>query len=138
MTYLILIVASILLLVGFAVVTREEGKRGTRVLEPRRAKLDAFVTRIVFIINHVDFAAFIREESRRAAGLLGHTAAYLSLQVVRAAERLLTRVVRKLRTEHAVEPRPVGETREFVKTLSDFKGRLKETMPEMAPVQEQG
>lgn len=138
MVYLILILTSIALLVGFWILTRREAASGVRVLESHRAKLDRQIARIVFIINHVDFAAFLREESRRAAGLLGHTAAYLSLQIVRAAERLLTRVVRKLRTEHAVEPRPVGETREFVKTLSDFKGRLKDTMPEMAPVQEQG
>jgi len=43
---------------------------------------------------------------------------------VRAVERLLTRVVRYLRTRQAVDAQPRGTTREFVQQLSEFKGQL--------------
>jgi hypothetical protein len=135
--YLVFILATIALLGGFMALTWYEQKRGVRLLAAKREALDAHVSRAEFIIAHVDLAAFMREESRRALGIAGHAIAHLSLQFVRAIERLLTRLVRRLRTEHAVEVRPAGETREFVKTLTDFKGRLKDTMPEMVPVQEQ-
>lgn len=138
MAYLIFILLSIALLVGFFLLTKSEAKRGVRYLAPRRSALDAQVRRIEFILAHVDLASFAREESRRLVGRVSHALAHLSLQLVRSVERLLTRAVRHLRAKHQVAPRPTGgETREFVKTLSDFKGRLKETMPEMAPVEKQ-
>ena len=43
-------------------------------------------------------------------------------------------LVRNLRTRHMVEVKPAGETREFVKTLSDFKDRLKGTMPDVPDI----
>lgn len=137
MGYLFFTVLSIGLLTGFLLLTAYERRTGRRVLETRRATLDAQVRRVVFIYTHVDLAAFAREESRRLATRLGHAVVHLSLQLVRTVERLLTRLVRHIRTQHAVEVRPVGETREFVKTLADFKGRLKENMPEMPPVEVQ-
>jgi len=134
--YLIFIFVSIALLVGFFVLTWYENKQGARYLAPRRERLDKSVERVEFIIAHVDFNAFAREEARRFVSQTGHTIAHLSLQVVRVAERLLTRLVRHLRTRHAVEVKPAGETREFVKTLSDFKDRLKDTMPDVPSVHE--
>jgi hypothetical protein len=135
--YLVFILASVALFVGFVLLTWYEERCGARVLAPHRAKLDMQVSRVEFVLERVDLAAFLKEESRRALGRAGHALAHLSLRSVRAMERLLARLVRKLRAEHAVEVRPAGETREFVKTLSDFKGRLKDTMPEMAPVEKQ-
>ena len=138
MAQLILIVVSITLFVGFFLLTKTEAQKGVRYLAPRRAALDAQVRRVEFILTHVDFGSFAREEGRRVVGWVSHALAHLSLKLVRTAERLLTRTVRHLRTHHQVAPRVAsGETREFVKTLSDFKGRLKETMPEMAPVEKQ-
>jgi hypothetical protein len=136
--YLIFILLSIALLVGFFLLTKSEAQKGVRYLAPRRSALDAQVGRIEFILTHVDFASFAREEGRRLFGLVSHALAHLSLQLVRSVERLLTRTVRHLRTQHQAAPSVSGgETREFVKTLSDFKGRLKDTMPEMAPVEKQ-
>ncbi len=131
MAYLIFVGTSLVLLVGFFVLTWYEEKRGVRYQEPQRASIDSKVKRIEFIATHVDFAAFTREESYRILSQVGHVTAHFSLQTVRAVERLLTRLVRHLRTKHPVEVRPAGETREFVKTLSDFKERLKGTMPEV-------
>jgi len=106
-----------------------------RYLEPQRAIIDQKVQRVEFIAKHVDFVAFIREEAYRLVSQAGHAIAHYSLQMVRVAERLLTRAVRHMRTKHPIEVRPTGETREFVKTLSDFKGRLKDTMPEVKEVE---
>ena len=136
MAYLIFVGISIALGIGFFVLTRYEAAQGARVLGARRERLDASVGRVVFIANHVDFNAFARDEARRFVGQLSHALAHLSLQAVRAAERALTRLVRHLRSRRGVEVKPAGETREFVKTLSDFKDRLKDTMPEVPEVHE--
>ena len=135
MTYLISIGITLALLAGFVVLTGYETRRGVRVLGAQRSNLDRHVERLVFIFDHVDLSAFLRDEIRRLISRLGHDLAHLSLQVVRSTERLLTRLVRHLRSRNAVDPAPRESTREFVKTLSDFKGRLKATHPEISDIQ---
>lgn len=132
MAYLALLLITVALLVGFFMLTLYERGLGARLFTERRELFDRRVGRIEFVLTHVDFGAFAREETRRFASNIGHRVAHFSLQVVRAVERLLTRLVRSLRSQHSVEVRPTGETREFVKTLSDFKDRLKDTMPEVS------
>jgi hypothetical protein len=134
--YLVLVLTSIMLLVGFYALTWYETGRGARLFAPHRERLDKSIGRVEFIIKHVDLKAFAREEARRLVTQAGHAVAHMSLQGVRGVERGLTRVVRHLRARHGVEVKPVGETREFVKTLSDFKDRLKDTMPEVPSVHE--
>jgi len=131
--YLILIGVSALLLVGFYTLTWYEARRGLRFFASRRRELDRQVSRVEFIIKHVDFAALGREEMYRFVTLASHAVAQFSLQTVRAVERILTRLVRHLRTEHPVDMQAGESPREFVKTLSDFKVRLKDTATE-APV----
>ncbi len=137
MIYLILIGLTFVLSGGFLVLSAYEQTREARYYEEYRARLDKQVKRIMFIIEHVDFVAFAKDESLRIAGKVSHFVAHLSLQAVREVERVLTRLVRYLRVHHHVEIRPAAETREFVKTLSDFKERLKDTMPELSPVEKQ-
>lgn len=130
MTALILILASLALLVGFGVVVSYEGHTGARFFESRRGVLDAWVDRMTFIVTHIDFAAFVREEGKRLMARVGHDVAHLTLQLVRAVERLLTRVVRVLRVHRERrEEAPRETSRPFVKTLSDFKGDLKSNRP---------
>jgi len=133
--YLIFVLVTLALLVGFFVLTSSEQRRGQRAFAPERDRLDKNVARIEFIIEHVDFGAFLRDEIRRMAGHLGHAIAHLSLQAIRTTERLLTRLVRHLRTRHAIESTPRETARPFVKTLSDFKDRLKATHPEISDIQ---
>lgn len=123
-------VLSVGLFAGFLFLTERERVRGERVLAARRAALDAQVSRLIFIVQHVDFKSFAREEAGRLVTWVSHIAAHLSLRAVRAVERALTRLVRHLRTKQAIEV-PAHETREFVKQLSVFKGGLKETAPEI-------
>jgi hypothetical protein len=130
MGYLIFIIIASLLLGGFFALTGYEARRGSRYFALERDRLDRNVERVEFIWQHVDLAAFVRDEIRRLAGRLSHDIAHLSLQTVRAVERLLTRLVRYLRSKHAIEVGPRENVREFVKTLSDFKDQLKTPQPE--------
>ncbi|MFA5998260.1 MAG: hypothetical protein WC814_02640 [Candidatus Paceibacterota bacterium] len=132
---LIFLLITLALLGGFVALTEYEARRGARVFARERAHLDRNVERIEFVLRHIDLAAFLRDEVRRLAGRVGHDIAHLSLQTVRNAERLLTRLVRHLRSRHEVESAPRESTRAFVKTLSDFKGRLKATHPEISDIQ---
>jgi hypothetical protein len=133
--YLVTVLASIALLAGFFALTCVEKRRGTRVLAPARDRLDQKVSRIEFILAHVDLAEFARDEVRRAINRIGHDVAHLTLQVVRSAERLLTRAVRYLRSQQDVDATPRESSRPFVKTLSDFKDRLKASRPDFPEIQ---
>ena len=134
MGYLIFILATLALLFGFFALTWYEAQRGTRFFAAPRARLDRNIEQIEFILTHVDLNAFLRAETRRIGARIGHDGAHLSLQAVRAAERLLTRVVRRLRAQHSVETAPRESSREFVKALSDFKGHLDATRPEIPEI----
>lgn len=129
MTYLLLILISFALLAGFLLLIQYEESHTIRFFADKRSKLDTAVERAQFIVEHVDLAAFVREELRRAGTILGHAVVNLSLQAVRAVERLLTRLVRHLRTRDESMSMPQETTREFVKTLADFKGTLKSAHP---------
>ena len=136
MSYLIFIIVTFALLGCFFVLTKYEVRRGARYFATERDRLDHAVERIVFISRHIDIGAFLRDEIRRLISRLSHDIVHLSLQTIRAAERLLTRLVRYLRSRHASDTAPSENVREFVKTLSEFKGGLKVTHPEVTDVQD--
>jgi len=133
--YLVFVLITLALLGGFFMLTIFEARRGSHFFARGRARLDRQVERIEFILHHVDLGAFLRDEIRRDVGRLSHVIAYLSLQAVRAVERLLTRLVRYLRSRNAVDVAPRGDARDFVKKLSDFKDRLKATHPKISDIQ---
>ncbi len=125
MGYLVAIAGSLILLAGFLALTRYEAARGVRFFAARRGRFDAEVERLEFIFTHVDLAAFLREEVERVSARVGHDVAHLVLQAIRAVERVLTRVVRRLRTHEDGAVRPTREaSREFVRKLTDFKTEL--------------
>lgn len=134
MAYLVLILASFALLAGFFALVNYEARRGSRLYEPNRAKLDRTVERIVFITEHVNLAEFLRDEVRHLVGRIGHDIVHFSLIVVRAIERILTSLVRRLRNHPEVDTAPRETAREFVKTLSDFKDGLNATHPEISDI----
>jgi len=136
MAYLVFILGTLTLFVGFFALTYYEARRGVRVFATERTRLDAQVARAQFILEHVDLGAFLRDEVRRVAGRIGHDVAHLSLQMVRAIERVLTRLVRYLRSRNEVDLTPHESARPFVKSLSDFKDRLKASRPEVPEVTE--
>ena len=136
MAYLVFVFVSLALLIGFVALSSYETQRGVRVFAFERSRLDKNVERVEFILTHVNLSSFLREETRRMASRVAHDIAHLFLVAVRATERLLTHAVRHLRSHHTVDTLPRENTREFVKTLSDFKGHLESTRPEVPDVLE--
>lgn len=134
MEHLVFILTTLVILTGFFMLTVYEGRRGLRFFGASRGRFDQKIARVEFIVEHVDFGAFFMEESHRIAVRIGHDVAHLSLLVVRAAERLLTRAVRYFRSHYVVDTTPHESARGYVKTLSDFKDRLKATHPEVSDI----
>jgi len=134
MANLIFILVTLTLLIGFFALSEYETQRGTRMFARSRARLDENVERVEFIMTHVNFGSFLREEVLRITHRVVHSAVHFSLQAVRATERLLTNLVRYLRTKQSVDTVPHENAREFVKTLSDFKGHLEATRPDVPDV----
>ena len=134
MIYLVVMVISVALLGGFLVLTSYETARGMRFYGAFRERLDHTATHLGFIWNTVNLAAFVRDEIRHLAERIGHDAVHLSLVVVRAIERTLTRLVRYMRTRQAATVVPRENARAFVKTLTDFKDTLNATHPEISDI----
>ncbi|MEK7101828.1 MAG: hypothetical protein AAB882_01600 [Patescibacteria group bacterium] len=135
MAPLIFILVTLALLGGFFVLTDYEVRRGTRFFAQKRARLDHTVERVQFVLGHVDIGAFVRDEIRHLAHRIAHDIVHLSLVIVRAIERLLTRVIRYFHTRQAADTAPRENVREFVKTLADFKDSLKATHPEISDIE---
>ena len=128
------ILVTLLLLVIYITLLVREARRGRRFFAAYRERLDRFVGNGAFIARHVDFNSFAREEVIHLSRQGMHILAHRVLLGVRAAERLLTRLVRHLRLHTETAP-PGGESsRSFVRTLSEFKGHLEATRPEMPEV----
>lgn len=111
MIFIILIALSLILLGGFFVLVGFERSRGLRIAGVWRNKLDAKVARTAFIVNHVDWGAFVRHLLGSAAERIAHDVAHTVLKIVRTAERFLTRAVKYLRMRRglAVEEEPEEE-----------------------------
>ncbi len=128
MAYLVFIVITIALTIGWVALLRYESRIGIRYAVLHRANLDAKVERIEFLLAHVDFVSFLREETHHLMNRIGHDIVELTLRVIRAIERFLTSIVRTLRTRQTVATHPQdvrGNAREFVKKLSEFKEQLR-------------
>ncbi len=134
MAYLIFILIALALLAGFFLLSDYETRRSARIFARERASFDEQVERAEFILANVDLAAFLREEFHRIAGRIAHDTAHFSLQTVRSIERFLTRLVKRLRVHREIASVSRESSREFVKTLSDFKDHLKETPPEIPDI----
>jgi len=112
MTYLILIAVSFLLLGGFLLLTAFERGRGLRVAGVWRNRLDAKTARMMFVVRHVDWGAFVRHLAVTAFERVAHDLAHATLVLVRALERLLTRMVKYLRERRGASPLPEDGTSE--------------------------
>lgn len=114
MIYLILIGLSLALFGGFLVLVSFERSRGLRVAGAVRNRLDKKVARAAFIAQHVDWGAFTKHLVGSAAERTAHDIAHSILRFVRTAERLLTRIVKRLRERRGI---PVEDTGEETGTL---------------------
>lgn len=137
MGYGIFLVLTLAALGGFYGLVEYEARRGVRFAAPRRERFDTLVRHTEFILDHVDFAAFIRDTIHDAVVATGHFFVSVSLRSVRAVERLLTRIVRSFRSHQAeTAAAPRESSREFVKALSDFKETLKATPGDISDITE--
>ncbi len=128
MAYLVFIVITIALTIGWVALLSYESRIGIRYAVMHRANLDAKIERIEFLLAHVDFISFLRDETRHFMSRTSHDIVELTLRVIRAIERFLTSIVRRLRTRQTVATHPQGvrgNAREFIKKLSEFKEQLR-------------
>ena len=131
---LVFLVLTIVLFSAFLFFARYEASRGQRFFADARGRLDASVLRTEFLLTHVDFESFLRDVIRTLAARITHDVAHLTLLLVRSVERLLTRLVRHLRTEHDINVSSETQ-RPFVKAMSDFKQQLASTRPTLQEIQ---
>ncbi len=126
MTYLISILVSLALFVGFLLLTLFEKKRGLRVAGELRNKLDAKVSRALFVLSHVDWSAFLKHLVVTGTQRIAHDVAHATLLAVRTVERLLTRAVKYLRERRGAGPLP--ESSEQLRPLERSLAYLKRSI----------
>ncbi|HWH06953.1 MAG TPA: hypothetical protein VNU47_00260 [Candidatus Paceibacterota bacterium] len=112
MAYIIAILLSLTLLGAFLALTHYETTHGIRFFGTLRGRFDKRVARITFIMSHVDWSAFLSHFTRSLAARIVHDIAHTSLIVVRILERVLTRIVKSLRTRRQ-SPEIVTEEKRF-------------------------
>lgn len=98
MAYIIAILLSLTLLGAFLALTHYETTHGVRFFGTIRGRFDKKVARAAFIINHVDWPALISHMTKTVLARIAHDIAHTTLIIVRILERVLTRVVKSLRT----------------------------------------
>lgn len=96
--HLVLIGVPLVLLALFLAAVAYEERAGRRLaLSGSRYRFDRQMERTSFIVRHVDWGAFFNDVTRSGAERLLHDLAHAMLIGVRAAERELTTLVRRLR-----------------------------------------
>lgn len=127
MSYLIAILGSLLLLSTFVLWTWFETTRGFRVLAGPRRKLDRKVAKASFIVTHIDWGAFFAHVGKTTAERIAHDLVHTTLLIVRATERILTRLIRNLRervARHEPNEEPV-EGSQLIATIVKFRKSLR-------------
>ncbi|MDB5195397.1 MAG: hypothetical protein JWO84_581 [Parcubacteria group bacterium] len=127
MSYLVAVLASLLLLVGFVMWSWLETRTGFRLFPRSRRRFDSKVARTAFVIRHIDWAAFFQHLARSSAERIAHDLVHTTLIVVRAMERMLTRTIRTLRERVAqsAEDGPPVEGSQLIATIVRFRKSFK-------------
>lgn len=127
MGYLIAETSAITLFAGFIALTQYEKYRGARFVPTLRKKIDLFATKARFVIEHVDFLAFIYETIRQSFNKMAHDSVHFALRVTYLVERHLVRAVNYFRMRFTARQdfsTPTKKSSEFVRTITDFKHEL--------------
>lgn len=137
MSYLIAIAVTFLLLSGFLVFAGIESRRGTRVLRGPRTRFDRVVSRISFVVGHIDWGGFFAHLLKSTFERVLHDVVHFTLVAVRATERTLTRAIRTLRERvaHRTQEKLPDEGAPLISTLIRFR---KQSKKEPAPQSETG
>jgi len=134
MVPLVLVGLPIALFAGLLLLTRYEAAHSARFFAARRSAFDLRLTHLQFALTHIDFESFVREQAHILGARIAHDIAHLALLIVRAVERILTRLVKQLRARHGIVAVNTATPRAFVKTMSDFKQHLATTRPPVPEV----
>ena len=123
---ILLILAATALCIGFILLTMREARHGSRLfLSDSRATLDAAASRFLLLVTHEDFGSYTRHAVLTVVGRIAHDSAHGFLVLVRATERLLTRLVRHLRDRKAPPFTESKASSTFVRHISEFKQSLR-------------
>ena len=123
MPFLLAILISAGLFTGFLLFTLLERKFGMRLLAGPRTTLDRQVSRLAFIVRHIDFGKFFLHIVRTVVGTITHDVVAVVLRAVRSFDRFLSSIVHRLRKPKDESLAP-GTGSRFVKTMSYFKKNL--------------
>lgn len=126
MSYVIAILVSFALLAGFTLVSWMETRSGVRVLGGARKRLDRSVTRVSYVVTHIDWGGFFTHMAKVIAERVVHDIVHTTLVAVRATERTLTRAIRILRERiaHRTPDGPPVEGSQLIATIVRFRKNL--------------
>jgi hypothetical protein len=131
MSYLIAVLVSLLVLASFLLFSSLETRYGFRVLAGPRRRFDRHVARATYVARHIDWSGFIAHIVKTTAERIAHDIVHTTLLVVRAVERILTRIIRVLRervASRATDEPPV-EGSQLIATIIRFRKSFKRELP---------
>lgn len=131
MSYLIAVLGSLLLLASFLLFSSLETRYGFRVLSGPRKRFDRQVARVTYVAQHIDWGGFIAHIVKTMAERVAHDLVHTSLLIVRAVERILTRLIRVLRERVAsrVSDEPPVEGSQLIATIIRFRKSFRREQP---------
>lgn len=120
------------LLFFFLTVIFVERKRNKRFFSVTRNRFDARVSRMGYVIEHIDWGAFLNHVFKLSIEKVAHDVVHGTLLAVRTIERTLTRAIRVLRERlaHRSASSEAPEGFEFGKTIQRFKKTLRRDFKE--------
>jgi len=140
MVYFLFLPAALALFILFLALTLVEGKTGSRLFGASRDRFDERVARASFVLQHVDWGAFVNDVLRTSLERALHDMAHGMLLAVRFIERGLTRAVRYLRMRRerllpaTAEQKPLLEqTTSYLKRTLRRTRRAPENLPGQNP-----
>lgn len=122
----ILVLLSGALFAGFLALTAREARTGVRMLAKSRDAFDARVQVLTATFGHIDLSAFVFHFLRDAMKRVAHDIAHVTLAFVQALERLLRRLVVRMR---ARTPLHRGNPRAYVEYMTRGKRVQKPESP---------
>lgn len=129
MSYFIITSIAVGLLLLYVVVLVIERKRGKRFFSESRARFDARVSRVLYIIKHIDWGAFFGHLFKLSLEKVAHDIVHGTLLMVRTMERTLTKAIRALRERLAHRGASPLSPDEFqlTKLIRRFKKKVEPT-----------
>lgn len=124
MSYLLAILISGSILLGFVLILAIERGRGVRFFPITRKRLDARVARLFYIVEHVDWGAFFSHVLKLTIDKIAHDIVHGTLIVIRGIEKYLTKAIRLLRSRLAGHEGTETDGFQLKETIKRFRKSL--------------